>query len=200
LINTDGSATSETVFAISGEYKYDMIRLNMESQDIQRTYIINQLGFVHPEGMQIGFSDREKNNYQLTVKTNMEKVHDFKAGNKFFLRSRLHKIWSLKLDPQPNRKYDYLIEHPLSKSDTTLFMVPEGWTVESLPKNRTASFKFGRFESTYWFDESKRTVFSTVSFSIDNKVIPASVYEEARKFFDQIIDDGNQKLVLQANG
>jgi hypothetical protein len=200
LINTDGSASSETVFAISGEYKYDMIRLNMESQDIQRTYVINQFGFVHPDNMQIGFSDRGKDNYQLSVKTNTEKVHDFKAGNKFFLRSRLYKIWSLKLDPQPNRKYDYLIEHPLTKSDTTLFVIPEGWSVESLPKNKTASFKYGRFESKYWFDESKRTVFSTVSFSIDNKIIPASVYEEARKFFDQIIDDGNQKLVLQANG
>jgi hypothetical protein len=172
----------------------------MESQDIQRTYVINQFGFVHPDNMQIGFSDRGKDNYQLSVKTNTEKVHDFKAGNKFFLRSRLYKIWSLKLDPQPNRKYDYLIEHPLTKSDTTLFLIPEGWSVESLPKNKTASFKYGRFESKYWFDESKRTVFSTVSLSIDNKIIPASVYEEARKFFDQIIDDGNQKLVLQANG
>ncbi|HLO82707.1 MAG TPA: transglutaminase family protein [Chitinophagaceae bacterium] len=198
-INPDGSGNSESSFRLTGEYKYEMIGLNMESPDNQKSYIINQYGFTHPDVMEIEFGDRKKELYQLNVRTGMEKVFDFKAGNKLFLKSRLYKIWSLKLDPQEKRKYDYLIEHPLSKSDTTLFVIPAGWTVEALPKNRSGSFQYGKFESRYWFDEATRTVYSALSLVINTKVIPASTYEESRKFFDLIIEDGNQKIVLRAS-
>jgi hypothetical protein len=175
-----------------------MINLNMESQDIQRTYMINRIGFYHPDGMQIQFGDRKNSKYQMLIRTNTDKVYDFKAGDKLFLKTRLYKIWGLKLDPQENRQHDYLIEHPLSKSDTTSFVLPEGWSVESLPKNRAASFSLGRFESRHWYDEGKRTVYSTISFTVDKKIIPSSLYQEARKFFDQILEESNQKLVLRA--
>jgi hypothetical protein len=198
-INPDGSGNSESNFRLTGEYKYEMIGLNMESPDNQKSYIITQYGFTHPDAMEIEFGDRKKEPYQLNVRAGMEKVYDFKAGNKLFLKSRLYKIWSLKLDPQEKRKYDYLIEHPLSKSDTTLFVIPAGWAVEALPKNRSGSFQYGQFESRYWFDEATRTVYSALKLVINTKLIPASAYEESRKFFDMIIEDGNQKIVLRAS-
>jgi hypothetical protein len=109
----------------------------------------------------------------------------------------MFKIWSHKLDHAEKRENDYFLDFPLIKSDTTSFHLPVGFTVESLPKNKSVSFPMGKYESTYWIDEKAGIVYSTARLEINNYKIEPALYEQARVFFDQVIDDGNQKIILK---
>jgi len=133
------------------------------------------------------------------IKILCEKGYEFKAGAKMFLKPRIYKIWTEKLPSDSSRKFDYYLDFPCTKSDTTEYQLPEGFTVESLPKGRTISSTVGQFTSKYWFDEKTRKVFSTAVLEIKLFRVPAPKYQEAKQFFDQVLDDGNQKIILLNN-
>ena len=116
-----------------------------------------------------------------------------------FLKPRIYKIWTEKLPADSSRKFDYYLDFPCSKSDTTEYQLPEGFTVESLPKGRSISSSVGLFTSKYWFDDKVKKVFSTAILEIKLFRVPAAKYQEAKQFFDQVLDDGNQKIIVLNN-
>ncbi len=61
---------------------------------------------------------------------------EFIAGNKLFISLRMYKFWDRKLPKADNRKLDYFFRNPLIQTDTTVFKLPEGYTIEALPKEK----------------------------------------------------------------
>ena len=196
-IDVDGGAKITTRFLSTGEYKYDMVNVSRLNSDDQKDYAVNYFGFSNPNEFKMDFGGKEKFPYPAELDIEVEKIYEFKAGSKLFMRPRFYKIWQTKLKQYEKRTQDYYLEVPITKSDTTAFHLAEGYTVEALPKDKSISFAKGKYESKYWYDEASRTIFSTAKLTVTSQVIEPAIYEEARLFFDQVIDDTNQKVVCK---
>jgi hypothetical protein len=195
-LTNEGSTESETQFTATGEFKYLMINLSRASSDDQKTYFINYFGMHQPDEFTISYPARSDTSYVVKTALVMEKGYDFKTGAKFFLKPRQFRNWTTKFDEEEKRSYDYFIDYPFVKSDTTIYILPEDMSVESLPKNKMLTFKYGYYEASYIFDQSTRQVSSIAHLKVTTQRFPASEYAEMKKFFDQVLDDGNQKIIL----
>jgi hypothetical protein len=196
-ITPEGGAEVKVGFSSTGEYKYMLVNISRESAENHKKYAVDYFGIMNPDDFQMDFDKKENQPYHCTMHMNVGKIYEFKAGSKIFARPRIYKIWQSKLNQVDKRLYNYYLSHPLIKTDTTTFHLPEGFTVESLPKDKNISFALGKYEARYWVDEKSRTVFSTARLEINTYKIEPALYEQARLFFDQVLDDGNQKIIFK---
>ena len=198
-IDLEGGATVNTQFLSTGKYKYEMVSVSRATADIHKQYAVNYFGLNNPNEFTMGFGTKEKLPYPSDIHVKVDKIYDFKAGSKLFIRPRMYKLWQYKMKEDDKRMHDYYLSIPLVKTDTTVFYLPEGYSLESLPKDRNISFALGKYESHYWVDDKSRTIYSTARLVFSSYKIAPSLYEEAREFFDQVIEDGNQKIICKNN-
>lgn len=198
-LNTNGEAETNSLLKAGREFKYSMIGISMLSADKQKEAFLSEYKITQPDEFNIGFHANTDSGYTVTNELYWEKGYEFKAGAKLFLKPRIYKIWTEKLPFDSTRRFDYYLDFPCIKSDTTEYLLPEGFTVETLPKDRNISSIVGQFSSKYWFDEKEKKVFSIANLEIRLFRVPAAKYPEAKQFFDQVLDDGNQKIILLNN-
>jgi hypothetical protein len=198
-ISADGEAETTSSLKADREFKYSMVGISMLSGDKQKEAFLSEYRITQPDEFNIGFNPSSDSGYIVTNELFWEKGYEFKAGAKIFLKPRIYKIWTEKLPADSSRKFDYYLDFPCTKSDTTEYQLPEGFTVESLPKGRSISSSVGLFTSKYWFDDKAKKVFSTAILEIKLFRVPAAKYQEAKQFFDQVLDDGNQKIIVLNN-
>lgn len=199
-IRSDGGASLRTSIEAEGSYRYLLQHLALQSADEAKAYLVHQMGFSQGDRMELGFPQPGEQDYKVTLEVDTRKMHDFKAGTKYFLRSRPYPILDLKLPDTSSRKLDLLLgTDPFIRTDTTVFLLPAGWTVESLPRNSSAGFRWGSFEARYRVDSERHAVVVETKLTLTSCTIPASHYADAHKFFKTVTDDGNQKLVLREN-
>ena len=196
-INVDGEGEVDTRFFTTGEFKYEMVGISRQTIEEQKKFAVLSFGLSNSTEFEMNFGNREEFPYTSKIKMEVDKIYDFKAGSKLFLRPRLNKMWLGSLTKEEKPEYNFYLRRPMTKTDTTVFHLPEGYTVEALPRDKTLSFAKGKYESKYWYDEASRTIFSTAKLTVTSQIIEPSIYEEARLFFDQVIDDANQKVVCK---
>lgn len=194
-LNIDGSGKSSSSFYTTGEYKELMNAIFMEKPDIQKQYIVNGMGFKQPDI----FSLTKRKNDFSTVKLDMEieKIPELAVGSKMFLNPRLYSIWIEKLPKAEKRKWDYYFDHPFVKTDTTVYLLPEGYTLDAFPKTKDKNCGFASYTTKYDFNAEKRTVTSMAKLVLNNYKIPADKYAEVKDFFEQVQMDDNQKIVIK---
>lgn len=196
-LNDDGSGIVRSELHVSGEFKYEQIYLSMEKTDIQKQFLVNQMGFINPDDYSIQFSEKYMTPFQTSLALEMEKVPDFMAGTKMFIRPRMYSFWSEKLPATDKRLYDYIFDCPFEKSDTTKFILPEGFVVESLPAALNMEFSYGKFRSNYWFEETSRTIYTTAFLKLDQYRIPPEKFTETRDFIDKLKKEDSKKLIIR---
>lgn len=195
-LQQDGSGKTFTAIQTSGEYKEIMSQVIEEKKDDQKEYIVYGLGFKQPDN----FSFNKKENLtMLTTELDMsiEKVPEFIAGNKMFLSPRLYKFNSDKLPKAENRKQDYYFSIPFQKSDTTIFLLPEGFVVDALPQAKQLKCSHASYATKYWYDESKKSIFSTTSLVLNEHKVPVADYAAVKKFFEDVALDDAQRIVIK---
>jgi hypothetical protein len=197
-ITESGSATLRMSINATGSYRYLLQHLALQSADEAKTYLVHEMGFSQGDKMDLSFPEPGQTDYRVTLEAETRKAHDFKAGSKYFLRSRPYPIWNMKLTDTSVRKLDLLLGgDPFVRADTTIFLLPAGWTVESLPRNSSSVFRWGSFEARYRFDAERNAVVAETKLSLHSCIIPAADYADTRKFFKAVAEDGNQKLVIR---
>ena len=199
IVRLSEDASGETVTSIrsTGEYRQDIVRYVLdEKKDDQLKFFVRYMGFLQPDEFELTKKSEELAT-ELEMKLFIDKVPDFMAGSKMFLHPRIYKIWSGRLPEDSARLRAYYFEHPFIKYDTTVYQLPENYTVENLPKARDKSFAFGSFKSSYTYDSEKNEVTSTAFLKLDQHIIPADKFDEARKFFSHVIDEYTEKIVVK---
>jgi hypothetical protein len=196
-ISEDGSGEIEADQRTTGEYKYTQVNLAKEKSDDQKLYMVNRLGFANPDDYSISYGDKSSSPYSTRYKLLVEKISDFNAGSKMFIKPRMYKFWGVKMPTSEKRTQDFLFECPLKKIDTTIFILPEGFSVDALPVSKKVEFEFGKYESKYWVDAESKQIFSTANLVLTQYRIPADKYAATKAFMDKILEDENQKLVIR---
>ena len=91
----------------------------------------------------------------------------------------------------------FYFQHPFIKTDTTVYQLPENYTVENLPKARDNKFEYGSFKSNYSYDEKTNTVTSIAVLTLSQNLIPSDKFTMTRKFFGNVIDEYTEKIVIK---
>jgi len=196
-INDNSSANTESLITTTGEYKYEQLAINLEKNDLQKQYYVNYLGFPNPDEFDLTFGDRNIDPFNTRIKLIVEKISDFTAGNKMFLRPRIYKIWSSKLPTSESRTEDYLFDCPFEKTDTTVFKLPAGYLVDVLPKDKQINFEYGSYNTKNWYDEKQKAVVTTARLVLTQYHIPSEKYASTKKFFDEVMSDDSQRIVIK---
>ena len=193
----DASGTVKIVLNGTGSYKQDFLHyIGEQVKDEQKVYIVNGLGFQQPDQFDIEY---DKNVHQNTVQLNLrlEKVPDFSAGSKMFLNPRIYKLWSHALPRAENRTQDFYFMHPLIKTDTTVYRLPDGYVVEALPQARELKFEYGTYTTSCRYNDKQRTITNTAQLVLNEYKIPVAKFTATKKFFDDVMSEYSEKIVIK---
>jgi hypothetical protein len=190
-----GEGKSMTTITATGEYNRSMRELLNAKTDDQKEYIIHEWGFKQPDEFTLSKKD---DSYRISLlEMAFEKVPEFTAGSKMFLNSRLYKLWPHKMAEYSSRKQDFYFDFPLTKTDTTVFKLPAGASVEALPKTKDLSCAYATYNTRYWYSETEKAIYSTATLVLKSHKIPAAAYADVKKFFDEVMMDDTQRIVVK---
>lgn len=197
ILNEDASGESQSVMESKGEYKEEIIEYVLnEKKDDQKEYLVKRLGFAQPDQFELT-ADRNDHSAKTAFKLEIEKVPEFSAGSKMFLNPRIYKIWSGILPQDEKRIHSFYFPFPFIKTDTTVYQLPESYTIENLPKPKDQKFEYGSFATKYSYDEKANTITSIAFLELNQNVIPAEKFLEIRNFFGGVIKEYTEKIVIK---
>nr|WP_294937238.1 DUF3857 domain-containing protein [uncultured Flavobacterium sp.] len=95
------------------------------------------------------------------------------------------------------RKYPIDFNYPYLDSYNISIKIPEGYTVEALPKPISMSLEDNYGSYTYNITQKNNIIQVTCNFSINASLIPAENYASLKMFFDEIIKNQSDKIILK---
>jgi Domain of Unknown Function with PDB structure (DUF3857)/Transglutaminase-like superfamily len=196
-LNEEGAGEVKTQIKTTGGFRSQfMSNLAQEREDVQKEFFINNLGFKAPETLLVDKSTGEAE-FRVNLSMTYEKVPDMSPGTKQFLPPRLYPIWRENLPDEGRRKQDYFLQQPFTCTDTTIYVLPTGYIVESLPKANSIAFKHGTYSSKYSFDATTERIISVCHYTLTTNRIPAADYAKARFFIDQVQKEEKEHLIIR---
>ncbi|MEO6231408.1 MAG: DUF3857 domain-containing protein [Ferruginibacter sp.] len=193
----DGSGIARISMFSNGEFRQDFIHyISNKKKDDQKRFLVRYIGYMQPDDFEIIYDQADKK-AATKMAMSISKVPEFTAGKKMFLNPRIYKIWNEDLPKTENRTQDYYFENPYIKTDTTIYKLPEGYGIESLPKAKHLTFEYGNFTSSYIFDEAAKTVTSVAKLELDEYKIPAAKFASMRTFFNEVSGEYTEKIVIK---
>lgn len=196
-LKEDGSGTATAEFITKGEYRQEFLyNLFDQKKDDQKKYIVDYIGFIQPDDFLLTY-DKNQKTQPVKLELDIEKIPEFTAGNKQFLNPRIYHIWQNSLPKTENRTQDFYFQHPFIKTDTTVYNLPEGFGLENLPQPRNINFEFGSFKTSYTFDDTKKQIITTARLELDEYKIPAAKFSATRQFFNDVLAEYTEKIVIK---
>ena len=193
----DGGAVCTTDIRASGEYKQELSHFIDAKRDDQKLYLVRRWGFKHPDDFSFQGKD-STNGFVANVVLSVEKVPEFTSGTKMFLPIQIYTgLLTYKLPKSEKRRLDYYFENPFEDRDTTVFKLPANFTIDVLPQAKSFSCEYASFSSKYWYDETEKAVYTTVSITLTQHIIPASKYSAVKTFFDAVHKESMQRIVIK---
>ncbi len=194
-LNEDATGTATIILHTKGEYKETLFETGLNStRDGKKKYLVSYLGYQQPDQFEI---TGDKNTGTASVTMGFEKVPEFTAGSKMFLNPRLYSIALNNLPDNENRTQDYYFAYPFIKTDTTIYVLPPGYTTETLPKDRIIASEHGGFITSCRYDEQAGTITTTAKIELKNHRIPAARFEATRLFVNEVIKEYTEKIVIR---
>jgi len=118
-------------------------------------------------------------------------------GDKMFFSPMLYFAMTENPFKQENRLYPVDFSHPTKKRYTFAITIPDGYTVESMPKSIAIGIdkKYAAFSFSAINNEKQINI--TVTFDVNASVIPSEHYEALKQFYKLMIEKENEKIVLK---
>jgi Domain of Unknown Function with PDB structure (DUF3857) len=196
-LNEEGSGVADIMLNISGEFKQEFTHyIFNQGKDRQKKYIVYGMGFIQPDEFEIKH-DKTNRDAATGLTMQLEKIPEFSTGSKMFLSPRIYKFWNYSLPKAENRTQDFYFEYPLIKTDTTIFILPQGFVPETLPKPRNIKFDYGSFTTSYSYDEKQKSIITTARLVLTQHRIPVAQFHEAKKFFNDVLEEYTDKVIIK---
>ncbi len=198
-LDEDGSGSANFRMTHSGRFTDYISHYLLEAkEEDKKEFLFNQADFKQGDDLKITANAANRSE-TIMLEMKYEKVPDFTAGSKHFLSPRMYKFWDQALPKVENRTTDYYFGFPQVQTDTTIYKLPEGYVAETLPKPARIEYPLGVYESNYQFDAAKRELVTTCRITIKKNTIPPDLYQDAAKFFSDVIKEQQQKVIVKKN-
>ncbi len=189
----------KTSILVTGEYKEDFTHhFFQEKSDDQKYFLQHYIHFKQPDEF-TAKKEEDNGNTRAVLELVYEKIPDFSAGSKLFLPMGMYKLFSFDLPKSENRRLDYFFYHPLEKTDTSVFKLPEGYIKDVLPEEKTLTCDYATFFIKCWFDEKENSIYSVEKLVLRNSKIPAAKYAAVKTFFDEVKKLNSGHIVVKKN-
>jgi hypothetical protein len=116
------------------------------------------------------------------------------SGKRLFIVPNILAKSPTKLDTSDARKYDIIYRYSFKNIDTFNIALPEGYTVEALPKNKSIINKFGKYEASYIILQNK--IIYTRSYERTAGHFLPLDYAEFVNFYNEIYKADRSQVVL----
>ena len=166
-----------------------------EKRDYQKEFIVGYFGFKQPDDFVLS-RDESPGGNSAKLKMAIAKLPEFNAGNKLFISSRIYKIWSKALPKSENRKLDFYFHNPFEKTDTTIYKLSPAMKPDVLPTEKELKCSYAYYKSKCWYNEKENSIYSVTTLILKQHKIPASDYAPVKTFFDNVMQDDSQKIVI----
>jgi transglutaminase-like putative cysteine protease len=195
-LNEDGSGITQSTTCSKGEMRSIMKIIFDAKKDEQKDMLVNYLGFKQPDEFALTHENHPED-YNVNMKLSIEKIPQFSAGSKMFLNPRIYTLWPSKLPKAEGRTQDYYFRCPFIKTDTTRYHLPAEYSIEVLPRANAIECAYGSYKTDYVFNAQKRELVSIARLELKQNKIPAAQYASVKEFFDKVLTDGTQKLIIK---
>jgi hypothetical protein len=127
----------------------------------------------------------------------ISKNHIEKIGDKFYINPLL--FFEIGINPftQEKRQLPIYYGYPSQKRFIIGMEIPQGYTIESLPKSITIKTPDGLMMFTYKSNNSENKIQFSVVTEINSALIHQDNYDEIKDFYKQMIEKQNEKIVLK---
>lgn len=197
-VNADGGAVANTMYNLKGEGRDELLmRFHDMKDDDKRKYFITGKTWKNPDILDITTADKTGNPYWVKAAMEYEKVYSFKAGSKLFFEPRLYPVFDEDIPENSKRMRDYYFTCPYQSFDTTVYKFPAGYTLETMPQNKSVTKPFAQYSSTYSWDAAANILRSVTQLQIKERVIKAADYNALYDFKKQVMADVNEKIVMK---
>jgi Domain of Unknown Function with PDB structure (DUF3857) len=196
-LKEDGSGNAAIQLQYSGEVMDMMDYVLRADASDQVNWWVNSIGGKQPDHFTLASKAKNGSTATAEIGLAIEQVPDFGSGSKYFLAPRLYKIWNRKLSSVINRKTDFYFEYPTIKTDTTIYVLPAGYSAETLPKPARLQFAHGSYESEYRYDAGKNAITCSARLVLNEMKISPAHYPETKTFFDAMQKEESQKIVIK---
>lgn len=196
-VNEDFAAAVTTEYKTKGHNRNRLAAyFHDKRDDAKREFFIRDLGWKNPSIIDITTSQKTNDPYLINAKMDYDKIYSFKSGNRFFLESRLHKIFDEEIPETKERLRDYYFVCPYQSADSTFYKFPKGFTMETLPKSKSIVQPFARYVSSYSWDADNFILTVTSLLEIKDRIIKAADYQKLVEFKKQVTADSKEKIVM----
>jgi hypothetical protein len=194
IIDADGGAEIKNRIRSKGESASFYYYLSQMKEDEQHELLVKTFHYKHPDDMSVSFVE---DMYETIVQVNRtnNKLYDLKSGNKYFFPLCINKL-VIKPIEEGIRKSDFLFDFPYVKTDTTVYLLPEGYLPESIPSDKELLSDYSSYKRNCTYTAEKGQLVIISSLSLKNHVIPAGEYLQVAQFFTDVMKAEDENFVL----
>ena len=198
-IAADGSFTGVVAINSEGSQYQPKFSLERDSPlDIEKHYKSYWHGISNLKLKKTTFkNDKEK--VRFTENIELEAVNYASVTEpRLMFAANLYNQYSANLKRIRNRKTPFEITRGFFDQDEITISLPEGFSIESLPKDFELSGKFGEYKTALVQIDGRNLTYKR-TFWIRKGIFPNTDYEAYRSFTDQVSRNDNAKIVLVKN-
>lgn len=197
VISEDGSVHIEGNLEYKGAYQSRVLhQLLPVSLANRKEWLTNQLvGDID----KISTADFEKVSSQLntatiTFEASINSYANASSKRLFIPINKLNR-WRFNLEDNAQRELPFRFNHAFVESDSIHFMIPDGYEIESFPRERMFEEEFASYTSKLEKLDNRTFIFNRVM-EVKQKEIPAENYNALRSFLNDVRRADSQQLVL----
>lgn len=197
-LNDDGTGKADASITGTGEFKQQQVAYTyQQSDDDKRRYLIKAIEWKQPDMVTVTNGTRFEKPYRIDAKMEYDQLPAFKAGSKMFLQPRLYPLFDEDIPDAEKRTQDYYFAFPYQAKDTTVYHLPEGFGIDNLPKEKTITYPFGKYNCAYSWNEATKLITVTTALEITEHVVKATNYPQLLEFRKAVEADMNEKIVVK---
>lgn len=167
----------------------------LDEPSAQRKHILENLGIAGMELTQFSYQQADKDKPELTERIRVRSKQLLsKGGDRMFLTANLLNRRETVPPTVKDRKTYFAVSFEYLDVDEITYTLPEGYTIEHLPKDLELVSEFGTYTANYTV-ENHAIVYRRVQ-QVNSRKYPPEKYGDFVDFLKQVYQADRQKIVL----
>jgi hypothetical protein len=176
FLNEDGGARTQTRFYATGDIAFEFGQIKkLEPADMKQA-LTSYMNYRSAEVFETSEYKDSSHGRVFSINFEFTRLHAFKAGSKFFFPQKLNKNFHEVLKDE-KREFDYVLEYPYLKTDTTVFYLPQNFAIDELPTQIEISDEVASYKKDIIVNASGKLKIIT-SLILKKRIIPADQYKK----------------------
>ncbi|MEZ5001099.1 MAG: hypothetical protein R2727_10915 [Bacteroidales bacterium] len=191
----DGKSCIVDVKTVYSGLQYDNIsgRLHDSHEDNQR-WLYNNLGLSNFKILSFDFRSIPDQPVAIAHQELELASYLSGSGSRVFVPLNMFNSTSYVPRREPGRKRDVVIRYPFTDIDSIRYVIPEGYTIESIPSDSEIVTPFGEYRMNIKAEGNE--VLYIRERKMNRGTFPPESYDQLREFFNEISRSDRAKLVL----